>query len=382
MKVCQLCAVDFTLKNFLLPLVNDMKEQGWEVHSVCSDGKFISELRKNGYIIKTIPIARSINPFKHIISIIKLILYFKTEKFDLIHVHTPVASLVGRFAAWTAGVPLIVYTAHGFYFHENMSSVKKKVFVKLEKIAGLVTDVLFTQSQEDADTAIREGIVKKSHVFAIGNGVNVERFNPIKHINNLDLKKSLDIPDNAFVVGMISRLVKEKGVIDYLKSAEMINKKYKKIYFLLIGERLATDHADDVSSAIEYSKNKLNKHLILTGARSDIAELISIMNVYCLPSWREGMPRTIIEAMVMGKPVIATNIRGSREEVVHNCTGLLVPVQDYYALSGAIEKIYLNPSWTKQLGEAGRKRALEYYDESNVVREQIKILSTLFDSSE
>jgi glycosyltransferase involved in cell wall biosynthesis len=378
MKICQLCAIDFTLKKFIIPLVDGMVDEGWSVYSVCSDGEFVPELRNQGYEIITIDIARSINPFKHIITISKLFKLFKKERFDVIHVHTPVASLVGRLAAWLAGIPLIIYTAHGFYFHDEMPSYKRKFFILLEKISGKITDFLFTQSSEDYETAIKTGIIKEEKVLAIGNGVDVERFNPNRYGEQKELKNSLGIPDKAFVVGMIGRLVKEKGVIEFLEAAEILNLDNPDIYFLLIGDRLVSDHAESVDKKLQSSKNKLRDNLILTGLRADIPELISLMSVFCLPSWREGMPRTIIEAMMMQKPVIATDIRGSREEVEINETGLLVPIRDTEKLSNAINKVKSNPEWASKLGLAGRSKAVNHYDESKIISIQIKKIDELY----
>ena len=378
MKACQLCAIDFTLKKFIIPLVDGMVAEGWDVYSICSDGDYVPELRNQGYNIITVEISRSINPIKHIVTTAKLYKLFRKEKFDVIHVHTPVASLVGRLAAWLAGIPLIIYTAHGFYFHDEMPKLKMWIFIFLEKIAGKITSFLFTQSSEDCETAIKTGIMKAEKVLAIGNGVDVERFNPEKYGEQVELRRSLGIPDDGFVVGIISRLVEEKGIVEFLEAAEYLNLDNSNLYFLLIGDRLASDHAESVTDIIESTKKKLRTNLILTGLRTDIPELLSIMNVYCLPSWREGMPRTIIEAMMMQKPVIATDIRGSREEVEQNVTGLLVPVKNSRKLAAAVSRIYSNPDWAAQLGHAGRKKALKHYDESKVISKQIEKISQLF----
>ena len=377
MKVCQLCAIDFTLQKFIIPLVDGMHEEGWDVHCVCSNGKFIPGLRHQGYKITNIEISRSINPFKHVLSVINLYRLFRIEKFDVVHVHTPVASLVGRFAAWLAGVPLIIYTAHGFYFHDEMPYYKKRVFIQLERFSGKITDFLFTQSSEDFQTAIDSGIIKPDKALSIGNGVNVEKYNPDKYLEHEEMQNSLAIPNDAFVVGMISRLVKEKGILEFLEAAENLHKDNSDIFFLLIGERLKSDHAQSVDKALELSKEKLGKNLILTGLRSDIPELISIMDVFCLPSWREGMPRTIIEAMMMQKPVIATDIRGSREEVDNNETGVLVPLYDSKKLAEAIIKLKSDPIWAAELGKAGRNKALIKYDESKIISVQIKKIGEL-----
>ena len=178
LRVCQLCAVDFSLKHFLLPLIDGMQSHGWNVTAVCSDGPEIPGMRARGYEIDTIPISRSLNVFKHAISVVRLVAYFRRERFDILHVHTPVAALVARVAAFIARVPVVVYTAHGFYFHDEMPAWKRRLFVSLERFAGRFTDLLFTQSAEDADTAVQEGISPAADTLAIGNGVDARRFDP------------------------------------------------------------------------------------------------------------------------------------------------------------------------------------------------------------
>ncbi len=374
MKVCQLCAVDFTLKNFLLPLIDGMEAKGWSVISVCSDGDYVESMRKSGYCIDTIPIERSMHPLKHLYSIWKLYRYFRRESFDVVHVHTPVAALLGRIAAFCARVPLVVYTAHGFYFHDDMSYLKRRFYIGLELFAGRFTDLLFTQSAEDAETAINEGIISKHRIFAIGNGINVELFQKTQ----ANFRTSLSIPEDSFVIGMVGRLVEEKGVVEFLDAAMMIALDKPNIYFILVGERLSSDHATAVDGVIEQAKKALGERLVLTGLRDDIPDLLSVMNVFCLPSWREGMPRTIIEAMMTGKPVIATDIRGSREEVIPEKTGLLVPVRETTLLAKAIVRLVNDPSWSQQLGKAGRQRAVDIYDEKKVVNLQIDLIKQFF----
>ena len=374
MKICQLCAVDFTMEKFLLPLIDGLQEEGDEVVGVCSDGEFVPGMRARGYRIDTMPISRSMHPLKHLRSIWVLIKYFRHEKFDVVHVHTPVAALVGRIAAWIARVQLIVYTAHGFYFHDEMPALKRRTHIGLEWFAGRLTDLLFTQSEEDAHTAAATGIMPPERVFAIGNGVDVARFDPGRVDARSTVRKELGIPDNGFVVCMIGRLVKEKGVVEFLDSARSLTERHPRVYFVLIGERLVSDHASAVDRWLETAQKSMGSKLIVPGMDKEIHRVLSAVDLFTLPSWREGMPRTIIEAMMMGLPVIATDIRGSREEVVSEVTGLLVPLRDSAALTYAIEQIILNPEWGRTLGSAGRKRALKLYDERKVVVKQDKLI--------
>lgn len=372
LKVCQLCAVDFTLRHFLLPLIDGMREQGWEVTAVCSGGPGIAELRAEGYDVETVPIARSMNPVLALRSLAMLGCLLRRHRFDVLHAHTPVAALIGRVAARMVKVPLIVYTAHGFYFHEDMPRWKRSLFVALERFGGRCTDLLFSQSSEDATDAVKEGIVSSDHVVAIGNGVNVDRFDPIRVVDRERIRDELGIPRNSCVVGLIGRQVREKGVAEFLVAARLIASRHPNVWFLIVGERLPSDHAEGIEGELAEASAALGQRLVMSGLRSDVPELLAAMDIFCLPSWREGMPRTIIEAMMMAKPVIATNIRGSREEVVPGKTGILVPVRSPQQLADAMEQLVRQPALAVQMGLAGRERALVLYDEKKVVALQLE----------
>lgn len=372
MKVCQLCAVDFTLRNFLLPLLDGMGKEGWQVKAVCSPGPYVEELRRGGYAIDTIPIARSMNPLSAMRSTIALVRYFRRERFDVLHAHTPVAALIGRVAAQFARIPLVVYTAHGFYFHDQMPRWKRALFVALERFGGRFTDILFSQSSEDADDAVREGIVPCERVLTIGNGVDVARFDPVIAGDGSAVRAELGIPSDAYVVGMIGRQVREKGVAEFLAAAVDLARRFPQACFLLVGERLGSDHAGGVDEEFAAAKARLGARLVAPGLRADVPQLLAAMDLFCLPSWREGMPRTIIEAMMMGKPVVATDIRGAREEVLPGETGVLVPTRAPDRLAEAIAGFLDDPVRGVRLGRAGRERALMLYDEQKVVALQLE----------
>lgn len=372
MKVCQVCAVDFTVKNFLLPLIDGMEAEGWQVTAVCSDGAFVPDLRRRGYRLIPVPIARSMNPVLALRSVAALTRLFRQERFDIVHAHTPVAALVARVAARLAGVPLVIYTAHGFYFHDEMPGWKHRLFVGLERFGGWFTDLLFSQSSEDAEDAVRFGIQRADRVLAIGNGVDVSRFDPEAAGDGRIARADLGIPSEAVVIGCIGRQVREKGIVEFLQAARAVAVDHPQAYFLLVGERLASDHAPGVDEELAAARIALGDRLVTPGLRGDVPQCLAAMDVFCLPSWREGMPRTIIEAMMMGKPVLATNIRGAREEVIPEETGLLVPTRAPQALAAAMVRMIRDPGMRHRFGAAGRERALRLYDERKVVALQIQ----------
>src|SRR5579883_1244489 len=131
MKICQLCAVDFTLYHFLLPLLRGLRAAGHDVVRVCADGPLAAAVRSEGFRVEAMPFVRGYDPRDHIRAFKRAVELFRRERFDLVHVHTPIASLIGRFAAARAEVPKIVYTAHGFYFHEHMPWPKRALFMGL-----------------------------------------------------------------------------------------------------------------------------------------------------------------------------------------------------------------------------------------------------------
>lgn len=368
MKICQLCAVDFTLYHFLLPLIRAQQAAGHEVVGVCSDGPFIRKSNLSDLRTVSVPISRSLNLFSHIVSYIRLLRLFRHERFDVIHVHTPIAAFLGRLAAKRAGVKFVIYTAHGFYFHERMPVWKRKVFIALERWAGLYTDVLFTQAEEDAEAARNLGLCRGGIIQAIGNGIDPQTFYPPKDggVVRRKLRDKFNTPENAIVIMITGRMVSEKGYPELFKAMEE-----QEAILWAVGERLSSDHNKAVK------ETNIPNNVRLLGYREDIADLLRSADIFVLPSHREGMPRSIIEAMMVGLPVIATDIRGSREEVVSGETGILVPVADRVALQEAIAKLISDRTLAEQMGEAGFLRASKIYDESQVIKLQMKQLALL-----
>ena len=375
-KVIQISAIDATM-NGLLRRLNELSiEDGYDVIGVCSYGDKTDSLRKEGFNIQNINIDRKISPLSNLKSIYEMYKFFKKEKPDIVHVHTPIAAVLGRIAAKLARVPNIIYTAHGFYFHENMKPLVYKIFLNIEKfVARLATDFIFTQSEEDAQAALKNKFISKNKIIAIGNGVDVYgKFNP-KNINKdeiEDLYKELGLKKEDKIVSFIGRLVKEKGILDLLDSYKYIRNDVK---FLIIGDVSQGDRDTETIKKLE--KYKENKNIIFTGKRSDIYNLLYISDIFCLPSYREGMPRSIIEAMAMECAVVATNIRGSREEVIHGKTGYLVNLNSPKEIANKVDEILNNESLLNSMKLEGRKRAEEIYDEDVVVRKQLDVFEYL-----
>jgi len=297
-----------------------------------------------------------------------------------VHVHTPAASVLGRIAAKLAGVPLIIYTAHGFYFHEGMSRAKYNTILKIEKyLAKYFTDFIFTQSEEDGKTALENHFIDKNKILTISNGVDTQgSFNPINiEREKIDeIYKEFNFERNDKIITFVGRLVKEKGVMDLLEAFNRINfNDETKVKLLIVGDIEQSERDRDTIKKLE--KYSDNPNVIFTGHRDDINSILYITDVFCLPSYREGMPRSIIEAMAMECAVVATDIRGSKEEVVDGKTGFLVPVNSINILNDKIKKLIEDEKLLQEMKIDGRRRAEKLFNEKEIVEKQIDIFNKL-----
>ena len=361
--------MDFTLYHFLRPLMHAMAAEGHEVVGVCAEGDLVDAVRAEGFRVETIPLVRSVDPIRNMRSGIALRKFFARENFDLVHVHTPAAAFVGRMAAARAGVPRIVYTAHGFYFHENMPFPKRQAHIAAEWLAGRATHTLFTQSEEDAETARRLNLCRTGDVAAIGNGSDPDMFKPAEDpAARTRLRAAIGTPDDRVVILMAGRLVAEKGYGELIAAMCHVDAE-----LWAVGARLSSDHASGIGDAIKDITDDpaLSERIRFLGYRQDMADLMRAADIFTLPSHREGMPRSIIEAMLTGLPVVATDIRGSREEVVASETGLLVPVKNANALADALQSLARDPARRAAMGQAGLARARRLYDEKLVIARQL-----------
>lgn len=376
-RALQFCARDVTVQKLLLPLIDRLSAEGYEVVSACTPGRYTPDLIEQGYALRTVNVDRRFSPTSNAKSVWDLYRLLRKEHFDVVHVHTPVAAAVGRVAAKMAGVPIILYTAHGFYHHDNMRWRTRQACVWAEKLLGKATDTLMTQSQEDAASAVKEGIRPSDKVVWIGNGVDIEQFLPGPA--SAEAKQLFGIPASAPVAGFMGPIIAEKGALELVDAFEQTLKSVPDAYLLLAGDVINGDRDLQTKEVIrqKLEGNNLSSRIVFAGYQEDISDFMRAIDLFALPSHREGMPRSIIEAMASGKPVVATDIRGCREEVVHDLTGLIVPLRDSQALAQAMIKILSDPELARRMGSEGRRRAESLYNEQDVLDREVQVYRKL-----
>jgi glycosyltransferase involved in cell wall biosynthesis len=372
-KILHICAIGFTAEVLLKPQINYFLCQKLEVEIACSPDPQVEALRKQGYVVHPIQIERKISLFSNLKSIYQLTNLIRQQQYDLVHVHTPIASVLGRIAAKIAGVKRIVYTAHGFPFHDLSSPMQYFVYSNVEKFTASVTDLILTQNHEDIATAKRLALCPPEKLGYLGNGVDIECFKKeclnANHQN--ELRQSLKIPDTAdLIIGIIGRLTRKKGSGYLIEAVAKLLPDFPNLHLLIIGSELSTDPEPfqaELSAKIQALK--LNKNVTFTGKRQDIPEILGLLDIFVLPTFtHEGLPRSILEAMAMSLPIVTTDVRGCREAVLNEKNGLIVPPQNSEKLAEALRKLLSNPELRKAYGRASRERVEAEYNEEFVFR--------------
>ena len=364
MKIFEVTNVDFSLRHFLFPLMRSLRAQGHTVIGVCAEGPLLADVRADGFRVATPPLARSLSPVAQARAFFALYRLFRAERPDLVHAHMPISGFLARLAARAAGVPRVAYTCHGFLFNQPGPWWRRAASLLMEWTAGKLTDVFLTVSTEEARDAARLGISR--HPIPIGNGRDPALFHPDPAVRTR-LRRSLGVAEDRVVITAISRLVRHKGYPELLDAMAGVDAD-----LWVVGERLASDHGPDMEPY--FTRAALGPRLHRLGYRTDVADILAATDIFVLPSHFEGLPMSIIEAMLCGVAVVATTIRGPREQVLDGETGLLVPPGDAPALRAALTRLVADPDERARMGAAGRARALAAFDESLVLARTVAAL--------
>ncbi|MDB9310619.1 glycosyltransferase family 4 protein [Aphanizomenon sp. CS-733/32] len=382
MKILHICAIGGTAKILLLPQIKYLLSQKFEVGIACSPGKEVEELQANGYQIHPVNIDRKISLFSSLKSIYHLTKIIQQNQYDLVHVHTPIAAVLGRVAARIAGVKRIVYTCHGLPFHDLSTPTQYYFYFLVEKLTALITDLILSQNYEDISTAKKLGLCPPKKLAYLGNGVDIDRFHRgrLNPIHQSELRQSLGIPETAnLIVGTIGRLTRKKGSGYLIEATAKLVDKFPNLHILIIGGQLSSDPEPFQTELMAKISNLgIENHVTLTGDRQDIPEVLGLLDVFTLPTFtHEGLPRSILEAMAMGLPVVTTDIRGCREAVLQEKTGLIVPSQDSDRLAEALAIMLSNPELRQAYGNQGRRRVTTEYNEDFVFERLTKYYQEL-----
>ena len=366
-KVLYITTVSRTINAFLVPHIEMLLENGYKVDCACSIDKPVDKrLIAKGVRVFEVPFSRNPLGMGNLKAFNKLIDIQRINNYDIAHVHTPIAAIYGRLLRFKFPKLKTIYTAHGYHFLKGGSNLGWLLYYPIEKFMASLTNITININKEDFE--ITKNKLKPEQCY-IMNGVGLD-LNKYKKLSNEAIskkKKELNLKDDDFVVLMIAELNKNKNHIQLIKAMELLKKKYPSIKAISVGEGSKLEELEE-----EVNKRGLQDNIMFLGFRTDINEIINVSDIGILLSYREGLPRNIMEFMSCGRKVIATNIRGCRDIVCNETVGELIEVGDYEATAKAIEIYYLLKDKRFEISEEIKK-----YDVKNITKELSNIYEEL-----
>jgi glycosyltransferase involved in cell wall biosynthesis len=380
-RILAVCNVDQMAEAFLRPWMIALRDAGYEVHLACRRGEYFEGLARAGFPQHDIPFQRRFNPLSNMSALFRLWRLMRRQRFDAITCHSPVAAAYGRVAAWVAGAPNVIYAVHGFYFHEHTPPPLRYLLVAVEWVLGKITSHMAFVSEEDRRVALDTGIASaERNTTMLHDGIDLEKFAADPgQVSDIAFQRARQArARGSAVVGIVARLVKEKGYQEFFTMAQRVIASGRDVVFLILGSNLQTDR-DQFGATLKRQVREAGtkERFIFVGSTTKVPAYLHLMDVFVLPSYREGLPRSILEAMGAGLPVVATDIRGCREEVVNGVTGFIVAPRDADALYDAVSFLLNHPERAAEMGRAGRRRAAEVFDERLVCRRVVQMIDGL-----
>ena len=348
------------LEKILTTIVLNLNKKKYNVSVWClrEGGFFADKLVKEGIDVKILRISTSRNP----LSIYKLYRLLKSHKFDIIHTHAYSAGTIGRVSAFLAGVTIVISHNHSVYTYYN------KYYHFVEWLLSFITDRVICISDKINVFAREIQRISAKELITIHNGI--DDVCAVTGKRSSGLKKELGIPIKHSVVGTIAHLEEHKGLKYLLKAASLLLASRSDISFLFVGEGTLKGELKKLCVDL-----KIEKDVIFAGERSDIPGLLFSIDIFVLPSLREGLPLAILEAMACGKPVIATNVGGIPEVLKHGENGILVSPKDPEALYRAMNELLDNRKKREKMGRKGKRVC----DESFRAKIMVENIEGLYD---
>lgn len=359
MKILFVSNVRSHIGQFHTNFINLLKENGHTIDVSCFD----NSADKDGFDFKSInkfnfiPLQRSPYKKENIKAIKQLKELIIKEDYDIIHCHTPMGAVAARVAAKQAkSRAKVIYTAHGFHFFKGAPKTNWLFFYPVEKMLAHYTDTLININQEDYNLATTKKFKVRDQIIKVnGVGVDLSKFSAVTSQMKLQLREEYGFNKDDFMLIYPADLVTGKNQEMIFKAVKLLKNKIPTIKLLLPGhQRMITEYKQMVKEM------GIENHVKFMGYRRDIAKLVAMCDVSVSASRREGLPVNLIEASAIGKPIVATRVRGNSDIVEDGVNGFLVELDDYEQMAEKLLKIYSDPQLAKKMGEGAVRISKKY----------------------
>jgi len=380
-KVLHVASAASVFPRFRWQILEAIRAAGHTVEIACRDQpEFVAEIRAGGFPVHVLPLPRRIHPVRTVQGLVRLRRLIKDGAYDAVHLHQPMGALVGIPAARLAGQRTVLYTTGGLKANEAMHPFVRAAVAPLEWLLYSAVTAVLSVNREDVEEAIRAGIVPPDRIFFVGArggcGIDTTRFRPPEPGEREEVRAGLGLDGfDGFVVGLVARTVWEKGFADLLEALRAWPGPLE-IRLVVVGGGPDFEAILDRARALG-----VHERVSFLGERGDVPRLLRAFDAFVLPSWREGMPVALLEAMATGLPVVATAVRGSREVVEDGRNGLLVPARDPAALRAALARLAGDVALRDRLGAAAVAEVRERHAQDVVLPAFLALYERLLGNS-
>jgi glycosyltransferase involved in cell wall biosynthesis len=361
---------DWTFWEIRRDLARAARDAGYEVLIATRVTDHAERILREGFHLFPISLIRSSrNPFSEFSTLLQLIRLYRRERPQIVHQVAIKPILYGSLAAWFTGVPVVLnaFAGLGYAFTDRpqrTSLLRWLLRMGLRIAIGMSRSIVVFQNTEDRDFMIQEGIVCRDRTRLIaGSGVDPQRFVPAV------------LPAGLPIVMLAGRMLWDKGVGEFVEAAQSLKQRRVQARFVLVGRR---DEGNPTAIAESVLAGWSEEHGIeWWGHREDMPDVLGSATVVVLPSYREGLPKVLLEAAACGKALVAADVPGCREAVLHGKTGLLVPVRDARALADAIGELLSNHARREAFGKAGREFVIQEHATGKIARQFLDLYQEL-----
>lgn len=363
-KVVHLTTTDMSLDWLLAPQLLAFAAAGYEVVGMSAAGPHVAHLEQLGIRHVAVPsLTRSPGVLADLRAMRELLRLLRRERPQVLHTHNPKPGVLGRIVGRTARVPVVVNTQHGLYAQPTDRLRRRLPVYAAERVAAAFGHHELVQSPEDVTTLTQTLRVPARKVTLLGNGIDLSRFDGDR-THRERIRSEWGIGSDQVLVGVVGRLVREKGIDEIVAAADVLRRADASVAIVVIGPAEPDKRDGLTAEALDRARAT---GIRFVGRRDDMPACYAAIDVFLTATHREGFPRAAMEAAASGLPIVATDIRGCRQVVHHEHTGLLVPVRDAAALAAAVARLVAQPAERARFGAAAHEKARKEFDQQRVI---------------
>lgn len=362
-----------TLKLVLANQMRALTEDGFEIVCVCDEDDWADALRDDGFDVWPLGMGRRPSAARGLRWAVSVYRQLRAGSVEIVHTHNAFHGIAGRLAARAAGIPVVVQTVHNWWYLDEGGTLRRWAYRSLERLGAAVSDAVFFLNRDDAERAVRERIVPKEKCRFIGNGIDVRAFAARLGALDRDAERArLGLADTTEAIVMVARLEPPKDHATLLDAFTLIRRERPEARLLLAGYGRSEGKIRDDARARDLATS-----VDFLGYVDDVPRLLRAADLLVLSSACEGFGRCLVEGMLAGLPVVATDTVGVRDVISHDQTGFLVPMRDPEALARQISDLLSNPELAARTAAAGRAAAFSRFDEREAAHEVARIYRQL-----